>query len=128
MRHVKTTFGVLLLAVAFWLVSPVLPAAVTMLVLGAALLVAAVYLKLFDRLGEHASGRQRLAQGVGLVFAVLGSTQVVGALSGSGDPLQPLKHFASARGGTTPAAPRAEFRRVRTAAELDAAVQSAAGR
>jgi thioredoxin:protein disulfide reductase len=131
MSHVKTFFGVLLLAVALWLVSPVLPAAVTMLLIGAALLVAAMYLRLFDRVIEGVTGRQRFAQGVGLVFAVLGSTQVVGALSGADNPMQPLKHFA--RGSelsapATPAVQRSDFRRVRTVVDLDEALRSAAGR
>jgi thioredoxin:protein disulfide reductase len=129
MTHVKTFFGVLLLAVALWLVSPVLPGAVTMLLLGASLLVAAVYLRLFDRIAEGVSGGQRFAQGLGLVVAVLGSTQVIGALSGADNPMQPLKHFARAAENTAPAAvQRTDFRRVRSVAELDAAIKSAGGR
>jgi thioredoxin:protein disulfide reductase len=129
MGHVKTFFGILLLAVALWLVSPVLPNAVLMLLIGAALMVAAVYLRLFDRLTEAPSGRQRFAQGLGLVMAVLGSTQVVGALSGADDPVRPLKHFvrgvdAPSAGGAAPQ--RAEFKRVRSIAELDAAIADAA--
>jgi thiol:disulfide interchange protein DsbD len=131
MTHVKTFFGVLLLAVALWLVSPVLPGAVTMLLIGAALLVGAVYLRLFDRIADHGGGRQRFAQGVGLVFAVLGSTQVVGALSGADNPLQPLKHFARGAEVAAPAAAgasRSDFKRVRNVAELDEALRGAAGR
>lgn len=130
MTHVKTFFGVLLLAVALWLVSPVLPGAVTMLLLGAAMLVAAVYLRLFDRMSDGGTGRQRFAQGLGLVCAVLGCTQVVGALSGADNPMQPLKHFArGAESVATAATPqRTEFRRVQSVAELDAALKSASGR
>ncbi len=130
MSHVKTFFGVLLLAVALWLVSPVLPTAVLMLLVGSALLFAAVHLRLFDRPTEAPSGRQRVAQGLGLVMAVLGSTQVVGALSGADDPVRPLKHFA--RGVDAPASaastPQPEFKRVRTVAELDAVITAAKGR
>ena len=122
MEGVKTFFGVLLLAVALWIVSPVLPGWVLMIVIGAALLIGAVYLKLFDRLAESASGRQRLAKGTALVLAVLGTTQVVGALSGGSNPMQPLAHLArgAAEGGLGAAAAKAaDFRRVRSVAELD---------
>lgn len=127
MEGVKTFFGVLLLAVALWIVSPVLPGWALMLIIGAALLVGAVYLRLFDRLADTATGRQRLAKGAALVLAVLGTTQVVGALSGGDNPLQPLRHLARAgAGGATQVAARgADFRRIRTVAELDAALQTA---
>jgi len=126
MEGVKRLFGVLLLAVALWLVAPVLPGWVLMIVIGAALLVGAAYLKLLDRLTETAPGRQRLAQGLALVLAVLGTTQVVGALSGGDDPLQPLRHLA--RGGSAAPVAGAQdmaFRRLRTNTELDATLASA---
>ena len=66
-ESVKSFFGVLLLGVALWIVSPVFPGWALIGVLGAALLIGAVYLKLFDRLGEAASGRQRLSPGRGPV-------------------------------------------------------------
>ncbi len=127
MNHVKTFFGLLLLAVALWLVSPVLPAWVLMLIIGAALLMGAVYLKLFDRIAGERSGRHRFAQGLGLVLAVLGAAQVVGALSGGSDPLQPLGHLARRGDATVPIAAtpaRASFTRVRNTAELDQVLQT----
>jgi thioredoxin:protein disulfide reductase len=127
MDGVKHFFGVLLLAVALWIVSPVLPGWAVMLILGAALLVGAAYLKLFDRLPERAPGRQRFGKGVALVLAVLGVAQVIGALSGGSNALQPLRHLA--RGGeggvTTMAAKPADFKRVRTVDELNATLKTA---
>lgn len=126
MEGVKHLFGVLLLGVALWLVAPVLPHWALMIIIGIALLVGAAYLKLFDRLAESASGRQRLAKGLALVLAVLGTTQVIGALSGGTNPLQPLRHLAQG-GQTAPVAgtQEASFRRLRAGAELDAALASA---
>ncbi len=126
MEGVKTFFGVMLLGVALWIVSPVLPTWVVMLIIGSALLVGAIYLKLLDRLADAATGRQRLAKGLALVLAVLGSTQVVGALSGGDNPLQPLGHFARGGAGVAPAATQpTTFRRIRTVAELEAALKVA---
>ncbi len=129
MNGVKTFFGVMLLAVALWIVSPVLPAWALMIVIGAGLLVGAVYLKLFDRLADFAPGRQRLAKGMGLVLAVLGTTQVVGALSGGDNPLQPLRHLSRSGEGASLANSKdtkgTDFRRVRTVAELDATLKTA---
>ena len=126
MEGVKTFFGVMLLGVALWIVSPVLPGWALMIIIGAGLLVGAVYLKLFDRLAESAPGRQRLSKGMALVLAVLGTTQVVGALSGGENPLQPLRHFARSADGTAVAATKAsDFRRVRSVAELDTILKTA---
>ena len=125
MEGVKTFFGVMLLAVALWIVSPVLPTWVVMLIIGSGLLVGAIYLKLLDRLADTATGRQRLAKGVALVLAVLGTTQVVGALSGSDNPLQPLGHFARGTGVAPAATQATSFRRIRTVAELEAALKVA---
>jgi len=123
MEGVKTFFGVMLLGVALWIDSPVLPVWVVMLIIGSGLLVAAIYLKLFDRLADTASGRQRLAKGAALVLAVLGATQVVGALSGGDNPLQPLGHFARGPGAGPAATQATSFRRIRTVAELEAALK-----
>ena len=120
MEGVKTFFGVLLLAVALWIVSPVLPGWALMIVIGTGLLIGAVYLKLFDRLADSAPGRQRLAKGAALVLAVLGTTQVVGALSGGRNPMQPLAHLArGSEAGVGATSKVSEFRRVRSVAELD---------
>ncbi len=126
MVGVKTFFGVMLLAVALWIVSPVLPGAAVMLILGAGLLVGAVYLKLFDRLNENAKGSQRLGKGVALMLAVLGTTQWVGALSGGDNLLQPLRHLArSGDSIATASAKASDFRRIKTTAELDTALNTA---
>ncbi len=124
MEGVKAFFGVLLLAVALWLVSPLLPAWALMGTIGAALLVAAACLGLFERLPERAGGRLRLSRGAALLLAVLGTTQLVGALSGGDDALQPLRHLARTGGDTASAKVGLAFRRVRTLAELETALQA----
>jgi thiol:disulfide interchange protein DsbD len=131
MESVKRFFGVLLLAVAVWLVSPVIPGSIVMLMWGALLLVCAVYMHVFDRLPDGARGWQKLFKGVGVLMAIVGIAQVTGALSGGADAVQPLAHLASANraaagsGGGTEAHAGVAFRRVKTVAELDAAVKAA---
>ena len=126
MERVKHAFGVLLLAVALWLVSPVMPAWALMSLTGALLTVTAVYMGAFDRLGDKVSGGTRLIKGVGVVLALVGAAQFVGALSGGNDTLQPLAHLASrGNGSAAPAHEGPAFKRVRTVAELEQAVASA---
>jgi len=127
MERVKHVFGVLLLAVALWLVSPVLPAWALMSLTGALLTVSAVYLGAFDRLRDGASGMTHLFKGVGIVMALVGGAQFIGALSGGRDTLQPLAHLASRGGAPVAEAEGPAFKRVSTVAELEQAI-AAAGR
>jgi thiol:disulfide interchange protein DsbD len=129
MEGVKHLFGVLLLGVALWIVSPVLPSAVVMGIVGAGLLVGAAWL--FDGRSAQPSGKHRLVRGVALVLGLVGVAQVAGALSGGGDLLQPLAGFSGggARVGVAQAAVEGPaFKRVRNVAELDAALGSAGGK
>jgi len=124
MNGVKRLFGVLLLAVALWIVAPVLPAAMVLLIIGAGLLLAAGWL--LERLEPGAPGWHRLRRGVALLLMVLGVAQVAGALSGADNPLQPLARLAS-RGASAVDGTRTaglEFRRVRSVAELDAILRA----
>ncbi|MGA8005470.1 MAG: protein-disulfide reductase DsbD, partial [Burkholderiales bacterium] len=94
MDGVKKFFGVLLLAVAIWIVSPVVPAAAQMLLWAALLIGSATFLRALDSLPSDASGYARLWKGVGLMALVAGIAILVGALAGSRDPLRPLAGLA----------------------------------
>ncbi|MEE9222923.1 MAG: protein-disulfide reductase DsbD, partial [Nitrosomonadaceae bacterium] len=90
MESVKRFFGVLLLGVAIWLISPVLPAAVHMLMWAALLIVSAIYLHAVDPLPTGASGFRKLFKGLGIISLLFGVALLAGVLSGSRDILQPL--------------------------------------
>ncbi|HEX2331823.1 MAG TPA: protein-disulfide reductase DsbD, partial [Burkholderiales bacterium] len=90
MESVRKFFGVLLIAVAIWIVSPVLPAMAQMLAWGAFFIGSAMFLRAIDPLPESASGWWRLWKGVGIVALVAGIAFVVGAFSGAQDVLRPL--------------------------------------
>lgn len=116
MESVKRFFGVLLLGVAWWLVSPVLPGAVQMLGWTALLIGYGMYLLA----GNNKSGW--VARAFGLAFAVLGAMQLVGVASGGRDPLAPLAHL-----GGAPVHAQ-EFTRIKTTAQLDAALAQLNGK
>ena len=138
MESVKRFFGVLLLGVAWWILSPVLPAPIGVAGWGLLLLMSASLFGAFDRIGESAGAGSRLGKAFGVALALLGAAQIVGAMGGATDPLQPLQRFAqkavpqglgAASVGSTTAraavedAPR--FQRVKDLVELDAVVHSA---
>ena len=122
MEAVKKFFGVLLLGVAIWVVSPVIPPVAAMLAWAALLIFSAMFLHALDPLPPHAHGWQRFWKGVGVVALLVGAALLIGALAGSRDPLQPLAILRSA--GATPQA-HARFERVRSLAELEQRVAGA---
>ncbi|MDB5794673.1 MAG: protein-disulfide reductase [Noviherbaspirillum sp.] len=115
MEGVKRFFGVLMLALALWIVSPLLPPAVQMLGWAALGTGYGAYL-----LWGKQSGW--MPKAVGLVLAALGLMQLAGVATGGRDVLAPLSHL------TGRAAQEVEFARVATTAELDAAIAQAKGK
>lgn len=125
MESVKRLFGVLLIAVALWTISPVIPVWAQMLAWATLLIVCAVYLRVFDALPSQAGGWPRLWKGVGVVLLLLGAVQIVGAASGGRDVLAPLGQLGSTRG----AEPNSlAWSRVASVDQLDAALAGATGR
>ena len=107
MTQVKRFFGVLMLMVGWWMIAPVLPAAIQMS--GWALL--GIGYGVFLMSGKSAGW---VARTVGVIFAVLGAVQLIGVATGGRDVLAPLAHLSS-----TPKTPL-HFERVASLAELDA--------
>jgi len=122
MTSVKRGFGLLLFAVAIWIIQPVLAPWAVLGVWGLLLLVAGFMLRPFDSHNHtHAAApRIWLKQALGVTALILGAMQIVGAASGGQDPLQPLSHWSrggAANGVRSEAGPR--FQAVRSVAELD---------
>src|SRR5205823_9552839 len=93
MTGVRRLFGVLLLAVAIWVITPILAPAATMLAWAALFIGSAMFLRVLDPLPPNTPSWWRLGKGIGVLALVIGIALVVGALSGSRDPLRPLAGF-----------------------------------
>jgi thiol:disulfide interchange protein DsbD len=131
MEGVKKFFGALLIAVAIWMVSPVIPAWAQMLAWAALAIVGAAYLSAFDPLPADASGWRRLWKGAGALLAIAGTVQIVGVATGGRDVLQPLAQLAARPGAATAAAgseAKHRWLKVASVAELDAALAAHRGR
>ena len=132
MNAVKYFFGVLMLAIAIYLISPVIPDWVNMLLWALLLIASAIYLHALDPLPAHATGWARLWKGLGVVLLIGGLSLLVGMLAGSRDLLQPLEvykgsAFKGGAGGVAMAAeqPGLAFEKVKNVAELDARLAAA---
>ena len=123
MESIKKAFGFILLATAWWIVSPVLPGPVTLGGFGVLAMVAAVLLRAVDRLPPRAPLSERLGKALGLILAVLGLVWIIGALAGGTRLDQPLSPLTSTTSVTTPEAAPLAMTTVRTAEALDAALR-----
>ncbi|UJP07660.1 MAG: protein-disulfide reductase DsbD [Nitrosomonas sp.] len=134
MESIKRFFGVLLLGVAIWLISPVINDVVHMLLWAALLIISAIYLHAIDPLPERASGLQKFLKGIGVIALLVGIAILIGVLSGSRDVLQPLSKLnlaADAASGQEVAAssyPDLPFQGVKTVAELDEQIRQSKGK
>lgn len=126
MNGVKHFFGLLLIGVALWTLQPVLPMGVMLLLWGTLLLVIGFMLRPFDAHPHAGAPRVWLQRAAGLAALTLGVMQLVGAVSGGRDPLQPLSHWVrSAAAADAPAATGLRFEPVRSVQELEQRLQSA---
>ena len=123
MDAVKAVFGVMLLAVAIYLLERVVPDWVTLLLCAALLIVCAIYMGALDGLAAGVSGWRRLWKGTGVMMMVYGILLMVGAAGGGGSLLQPLEGLGIAGGGPHRSL---EFTRVKGSQGLDGALRAAA--
>ncbi|HEX4986704.1 MAG TPA: protein-disulfide reductase DsbD [Burkholderiales bacterium] len=124
MQSVKNFFGVLLLATAIWILSPLLTLSLQMACWAALLIACGIFLRAIDPLPVDAGPYRRLWKGAGIVALVAGVSLLVGALAGSRDPLRPLAGImgSSARTESPAATP---FVRVASLGELEKALAGA---
>ncbi len=129
MEKVKQVFGMMLLGVAIWMVSPVLSVQLHMLAWGMWLLLAAMGLgALGHAIGTHHQPPPLVGRWIGMLALALGSMELVGAASAGQSVMQPLAHLraSAATNGTAVQAHGLTFERIDSTAALDAAVAAAA--
>ena len=124
MKSVKKFFGFLMLGVAIWVVAPITPVVVQMLLWAALLIVGAMYLHALDPLPHDATDTTRFWKGVGVISLLAGAALVIGAFSGHRDILQPLAGFRAAASAAGDGSPEVRFERIRSLAELDARLRT----
>ncbi|CAM5378988.1 Thiol:disulfide interchange protein DsbD OS=Eoetvoesiella caeni OX=645616 GN=dsbD PE=3 SV=1 [Eoetvoesiella caeni] len=130
MKSVQHFFGVTMLAVAIYLISPVIPSVAHMSLWAILLIISAMYLKALDPLPHSSPGFVRFGKEVGIIALVSGVALLIGVLSGGRDVLQPLSGL---RGPGIAAAqsigtPELQFKKVTSLADIESQLQAAEGR
>ncbi|QGZ30064.1 protein-disulfide reductase DsbD [Stutzerimonas stutzeri] len=120
MVSVRNIFGVLLLAVAVWMLERVLPGPIALALWGLLAAGAALFLGTLEFTPK--TSRQKLAQLLGLALMVYALSAWVGALQGGSDPLRPLPRPVSVAGASGVSE---GWHTIATPAELDAQLDAA---
>ncbi len=131
MNTVSKVFGVMMLGIAIWMLSRIIPDALSMLLWAVLLIVSAVYMGVLEPLKEGTRGFNALFKGLGVVMLLYGMALIYGALTGAANPLNPLEHVN--RGATNvsqqhSSSTKVHFTTVRSLAELEAEIAKAKGK
>ncbi|MEC4747677.1 protein-disulfide reductase DsbD [Methylomicrobium sp. Wu6] len=121
----KGVFGVIMLAMAVWMLSRILPPAITMLLWAMLLILPSIYLNALDPLPEHSSGWKKLWKGVGLIMLAYGLLLLIGVSGGGTNPLKPLQGILISGASAETKKEGIAFRRVANLQELEQRIQEA---
>ena len=115
MDSVSKIFGIVMLAVAVWMLDRVLPANIVMFLWALLLIGAAIYLKVFEHI---------IAKLITAVILIYGVLVFVGAVSGATNPLDPLSKFTSPTMIGQVDNTKLKWQYVKTNEQIDAAVKA----
>jgi thiol:disulfide interchange protein DsbD len=132
MVAVRNAFGFMMLGLAIWMMSRILPGNVTMLLWAVLIFMAGVFLGGLTTLSTGSSGSQKLGKGFGFLAIIYAVVLLLGGLAGGSNPLQPLASLSFSGGSTVVTETEHElpFQRIKTVDDLDRelAAASAAGK
>ncbi len=121
MNAVKAFFGVMLIAVAIYLMERILPTALVMGLWASLLIFSGIFM---GALNKANSNLEKFSQGLGIIFLVYGLLILIGASQGNSNPLQPLASINR----INDSANEKPFVTVKTIKEVQQALANAKGR
>lgn len=124
MENIKNIFGVMMLGVAIWMLSRIVPATLNMLLWMLLLLVSSVYWGALEPLHVNASGWRKVLKSIVVLIFLYSVILLVGALSGASDPLQPFEKFTTQQSIVTKEN-QSQFERIKTREALQKALVEA---
>jgi thiol:disulfide interchange protein DsbD len=126
MVAVKNTFGFMMLGLAIWMLSRILPGSVTLLMWAVLIFMSGVFMGGLTTLTTDSSVTQKLGKGFGFLAIIYGTILLLGSLTGGSNPLKPL---ASVNLGGGAALQEAQhelpFQRIKTVDDLDREITAA---
>lgn len=91
MNTTKAIFGIMMLGLAIWMLSRVVPVEVTMVLTGILLVSSGIHMGALESIANEAGGWGRFWKSLGLLMLFYGGMILFGVAAGSNNLLQPLK-------------------------------------
>ncbi len=123
LNSTKVVFGVLMLAMALWMLERILPATITMLLSAILLIISAIYLQALEALPSECNGWNKLWKGFGVIILIYGVLLLIGMSAGNTNPLRPLQGLGLA--STKENNQGLQFKRISSLAELNSHIDQA---
>ena len=122
-------FGAVMLAIAIWMLSRILPDTVTMVLWAIFFMFSAVYMGALEPLEAGKRGWHALVKAIGVLFIVYGALLFTGALSGSTSMFTPLDQFTNksttvVQSGSTASSSATGWNVIHSNSELDAILEA----
>ncbi|MDH3747733.1 MAG: protein-disulfide reductase DsbD [Gammaproteobacteria bacterium] len=128
MVAIKGAFGFMMLGLAIWMLSRMLPGSVTLAMWAALIFMCGVFMGGLTTLSADSSVARKLGKGFGLLAILYGLVLFLGAFSGGTNPLKPLASITMGGGISASDEKHLEFTRIKTVDDFDrelaAAVQA----
>jgi thiol:disulfide interchange protein DsbD len=128
MVAVRNSFGFMMLGLAVWMLSRILPGEVTMLLWAILIFMAGVFMGGLTTLTGDSTGTQKLGKGFGFLAIIYGVVLLLGALTGGSNPLKPLASINVGGGSViVEAEHELPFKRIKTVDDLDRELAASSG-
>jgi len=95
MTVIKAVFGVLMLAVAIWLLERILPVLITQVLCAILLCISAIYMGALKQHNENTSQWQLLYKGLGIIILLYSILLLIGVATGKASFSEPLAGYSS---------------------------------
>jgi thiol:disulfide interchange protein DsbD len=127
MIAVKNAFGFMMLGLAIWMLSRILPGTVTMLLWAVLVFMTGVFMGGLTTLTSDSNVKQKLGKGFGFLTIIYGIVLLLGSLTGGSNPLKPLASINLAGGASMVANAEHElpFQRIKSVDDLDREIATA---
>jgi thiol:disulfide interchange protein DsbD len=120
MVAVRNAFGFMMLGLAIWMLSRILPGSVTMLLWAVLIFMAGVFMGGLTTLTSDSAVVQKLGKGFGLLAIIYGILLLLGSLTGGSNLMKPLTSVTVGGGAmVAEEAHELPFKRIKTVDDLD---------
>ena len=124
MMRVSQVFGVVMLGVAIWMISRIIPENITMYLWSILLIGSSIYMGVFEPSQKELRSEFKLIKVLAVIFLLYGASLFIGALTQANNPLNPFEKFITKKESTSSVKNENDFIKVTTLKELNEKINS----